>query len=279
MAIGRGVSSLVIFLLAFPSSLLGEERTVGKGEHRGFIVNEGEQVLKVSPIKPGQTLQAFLSPQWTAGPGSKVQWILADSTGARLRTARQRNPEAETILMEWTSNSDPKPDGYLIQVRGEGGKFPGEILGQYSLRIALWDQNDGDSGTDAPESYEKALNLPLPEAGNYFFNECFLSGTADVYDIYKMAVQPNHSLTLKVKPMQWNGVDRKGKFSWEFLNKSFKQMKAGSCRFPEKSPFGVKVFHPQVKSGSRPALFYLLVKIEGDVSLIYGLEVEVKEGR
>ena len=41
----------------------------------------------------------------------------------------------------------------------------------------------------------------------------------------------------------------------------------------------VKVFHPQVRSGNKPAIFYFLVRIEGDVSLIYSLQTEVKEGQ
>jgi hypothetical protein len=270
---------LLFFFAAIASPLLAEEKIVGEGEHKGFIVKEGEQTLRISPIKPGQTLQAFVSPQWSAEEGGRVEWVLTDSNGVRLRTARHHQPEAETILLEWTSNSEPRPNGYVIHIHGMGGNFPGEILGQYTVNLSLWDQNDGDAETDAPETYEKALELPVSEPGTYHFDECFLSGTADIYDIYKISIKPNHSLSLTVKPSQWNGVDKKAKVRWEFLNRFFKRMKEGQCTLAEMSPFVVKVFHPQVKSSNKPAIFYLLVKIEGEVSLIYTLQADMKEGR
>jgi len=127
--------------------------------------------------------------------------------------------------------------------------------------------------------FEKALELPVSEPGVHTFIECFVSGTADIYDIYKISVRPNHSLILKATPVLWNGADKRGKVHWDFLNRSFKRMKDGQSSLSETSSFMVKVFHPQVRSGNKPAIFYLLVKIEGDVSLIYSLQTEVKEGR
>lgn len=256
-----------------------EERIVGEGQHRGFIIHEGEQVLKTGLVKPGQTIQAQVSPQWNAGKGGRVEWTLTDSSGAPLRAGSQHQPSEEPLLLEWTSNSDPRPDAYRIQIQGKGGSFPGEILGQYIVQISLWDQNDGSSGTDAPETYEKALELPASEPGLHIFNECFLSGTADIYDIYKISLKPNRSLTLKAIPVQWNGADKRGMVRWDFLNRSFKRMKDGQSSLSETSPFMVRVFHPQVRSGSKPAIFYLLVKIEGEVSLVYSLQAEIKEGR
>lgn len=277
----RFIFFLLFFLgAAISPPALAEEKIVGEGEHRGFIIHEGEQTLKVTPIKPGQTLQAFVSPQWSAEEKGRVEWALTDSKGTTLKTARHHQPEAEAILLEWTSNSEPSPDGYLIHIRGNGGSFSGEILGQYTVSISLWDQNDGNSGTDAPESYEKALELAVSEPGAYQFDECFLSGTADIYDIYKIFLKPNHSLTLKAQPVQWNGADKKAKVRWEFLNRSFQRMKGGQSLFPEQVPFVVKVFHPKVtRSSNKPAVFYLSVKIEGGNSLIYSLQAETKEGR
>ena len=256
-----------------------EERVVGEGQHRGFIVHEGEQVLKIGPVKPGQTIQVQVSPQWKAGKGGRVEWTLADSGGAPLRAGSQHQPNEESILLEWTSNSEPRPDAYRILVQGKGGEFPGEILGQYIVQIYLWDQNDGDSGTDAPETYEKALELPASEPGLHVFNDCFLSGTADTYDIYKISLKPNHSMILKTTPVQWYGADKRGMVRWDFVNRSFKRMKDGKSSLSETSPFMVRVFHPQVRSGSKPAIFYLLVKIEGEVSLVYSLQVEIQEGK
>lgn len=259
--------------------LRAEERIVGEGEHRGFITHEGEQVLKIGPVKPGQTIQAQVSPQWNAGKGGRLEWTLTDSSGAKLRAGSHLQPGEEPLLLEWTSNSEPRPDAYQIQIQGKGGSFSGEILGQYIVQISLWDQNDGSSGTDAPETYEKALELPASEPGLHIFNECFLSGTADIYDIYKISLKPNHSLTLKAIPVQWNGADKRGKVRWDFLNRSLKRMKDGQSSLFEISPFMVRVFHPQVRSGNKPAMFYFLVKIEGEVSLVYSLQVEVKKGR
>ncbi len=270
---------LLFFYAALASPLQAGEKIVGEGEQIGFIVHEGEQILKASPIKPGQTLQAFVSPQWSSEKDGVVEWVLTDQNGARLRTAHHYQPETEAVLLEWTSNSEPKPNAYFIHIRGKGGSFSGEILGQYTVNLSLWDQNDGDSGTDAPETYEKALELPVSEPGTYHFDECFLSGTADIYDIFKISIKPNHSLTLTVKPLQWNGDDKKARVRWEFLNRFFKRMKEGQCTPGGMSPFVVKVFHPQVKSSNKPAVFYLLVKIEGEVSLIYTLQADMKEGR
>jgi hypothetical protein len=205
--------------------------------------------------------------------------VLTDGEGAKLRTVSHRQPEEQPILLEWTSNSEPRPDAYRIQIQGKGGHFPEEALGQYIVQISLWDQNDGDSGTDAPETFEKALELPVFEPGVHNFVECFASGTADIYDVYKISVRPNHSLTLKAIPVLWHGVDKKGKVHWDFLNRSFKRMKDGQSSLSETSTFMVKVFHPQVRSGNKPAIFYFLIRIEGDVSLIYSLQTEVKEGQ
>lgn len=256
-----------------------EEKTVGEGQHRGFIVHEGEQVLKIEVVKPGQTIQAQVSPQWNVKKGGVVEWTLTDSDGAPLRTASQRQPNEESLFLEWTSNSEPRPNAYRIQIQGKGGRFPGEILGQYIVQLSLWDQNDGDSGTDAPETYEKALQLPAFEPGLHIFNECFISGTADIYDLYKISLKPNHSLTLKTVPTQWYGAAQEGIVRWDFLNRSFKRMKGGQSSPSDTLPFTVRVFHPPVRSGSKPAIFYLLVKIEGDVSLVYSLHLEIQEGR
>jgi hypothetical protein len=205
--------------------------------------------------------------------------MLEGPDGVRLREGSQKNPEAETTFMEWTSNSEPRPNAYFLHVQGVDGTFPGEILGQYTLSIFLWDQNDGNSGTDAPESFEKALLLPVSEPGTYLFEEGFISGTADVYDLYKILLQANNSLMLKVIPAQWEGGGKKDKLHFEFLNRSLQRMKEGNSFFPEMSPFVVKIFHPRVRPDTKPALFYLLVKMDGEVSLIYGLQVEVREGR
>ena len=262
-----------------PFPLLAEERIVGEGEHRGFVLHEAEQVLTVDSVKPGQTIQAHVAPQWSVGKGGRVEWTLTDGSGVKLRAGSHRQPEEEMLLLEWTSNSQPRPDSYRIQIQGKGGSFPGEVLGQYVVQISLWDQNDGGSGTDAPETYEKALELPLSAPGLHIFDECFISGTADIYDIYKITLKPNHSLTLKAVPLQWKGSDKKGKVRWDFLNRSFNRMKDGQNSLAEESPFVVRLFHPHVRSANRPATFYLLVKMEGDASLIYSLQAEVKEGR
>ncbi len=273
------------FFLGFFLSLLwlhplpAQEIVMGEGEYRGFIVNEGQQVVKVGPIQPGQTLQIFFSPQWMIEQRGKLQWRLEGPDGVRLREGSQDNPQAETTFMEWTSNSEPRPNAYFLHVQGMDGTFPGEILGQYTLNIFLWGQNDGNSGTDAPESFEKALFLPVSEPGTYLFEEGFISGTADVYDLYKILLQANNSLMLKVIPAQWEGGGKKDKVHFEFLNRSFQRMKEGNSFWPETSPFVVKIFHPRVRPDTKPALFYLMVKMDGEVSLIYGFQVEVKEGR
>ena len=273
-------SFLIVFLTITPSLLAAsEERQIGEGEYKGLIVNQGEQAFKISPIQPGQRLQAFLNPQWTGERSGKVEWRLEDSSGSKLRSALQKNPETETILMEWTSNSEPRPDAYVIRVKGSGGSFPGEILGHYQLRVMLWPQNDGGSGTDAPERYERALYLPVSEPGSYLFDQCFLSGTADVYDIYKLFLKPGYALTLVAQPLEWKGSDEKAKVRWEFLNRSFRRLKMGECPFSRPFAFEVKVMPPPVRAGSKPALFYFLVKIEGDASLMYSLQLETKAGR
>lgn len=233
----------------------------------------------MNSIKPGQTIQVISAPHWTMERGGKVKWSLLDQDKVRLRTVTQSQPEAGPVLMEWTSNSIPRPGAYFIHVQGMGGFSPGEILGEYTLRILLWDQNDADSGTDAPETYEKALLLPISQPGTYIFYENFISGTADTYDIYKIFIKPNHSLTLRAQPLHWQGTSQKAKVRWEFLNKSFKRLKEGTSLFSQTSPFVIKVFAPRLRMDTKPALFYLLVKAEGGVSMIYSLQAEMKEGR
>lgn len=265
--------------VAFTPSLSAQEIALAQGEHQGFIINEAEQVLKVDSIKPGQTIQVVLAPHWTTERGGKVRWSLLDTEKARLRTVTQSQPECDPVLLEWTSNSIPRPSAYFIHVQGMDGFSHGEILGEYTLRVLLWDQNDAGSGTDAPETYEKALLLPISEPGTYVFDENFISGTADSYDIYKVFIKPNHSLLLRAQPLHWQGTSPKTKVRWEFLNKSFKRLKEGSSLFAQTSPFVIKVFAARTKADAKPALFYLLVKAEGDVSMIYTLQAEMKEGR
>lgn len=271
---------VLIFLLCLAAapSLHAQEKVLGEGAHKGFILNDGNQVFKISPIKSGQTLQLSCSLRWTTEKMGKVQWRIEDQDRAALKTGSQDNPEMQPIVLEWTSNSVPKPAAYFFLIQGMGGVVPGEILAEFDLRIHLWDQNDGNAGTDAPESYEKALPLPISLPGTYNFDECFLSSTADIYDIYKIFLQPYQSLTLRAIPLNWKGTGQKGRVRWEFLNKSLKRLKQGSTPFAQATPFVVRVFHPRVKSDPRPALFYLLVKIEGEANVIYSLQAEVKEG-
>ena len=280
---GKKIRGFLLWILAlsfcFPLILPAQENIAGEGEHRSFIISEGKQVIPVGPVKPGQTIQVFCTPQWKVEEGGRVEWVLTDGSGNKLRAGSHHQPEEEPLLLEWTSNSQPRPDSYRIQIQGKGGSFPGEILGQYGVQISLWDQNDGSSGTDAPETYEKALELQLYDTGLHIFNECFISGTADIYDIYKITLKPNQSLTLRAVPAQWKGADKRGKVRWDFLNRAFKSMKNGQNSLSEATPFVVRVFHPQVRSANKPATFYLLVKMEGEVSLIYSLQAEVKEGR
>ncbi|HSR10089.1 MAG TPA: hypothetical protein VLS90_01490 [Thermodesulfobacteriota bacterium] len=277
MKTALGIAFLLLLAPTRPDA--AEVRNLGEEQVQGVLSQEDEQSFKIAPVKPGQTIQAYLSINWAPEARGNVEWVLADQGGATLRTAHHYQPEAATALIEWTSNSEPRPRGYLLHVRGKGGKDAGEILGEYTVRVFLWDQNDGGQGTDAPEDLEKAMELPVAEAGSYSFPECYLSGTADTLDVYKVSVKPNHDLTLKARPILWSGKAPKSKIKWEFLNRSFKKMKDGQSSFAETSPFTVKIFHPQVRSSNRPALFYLRVALEGDSSLVYSLDVDVKERR
>jgi hypothetical protein len=272
---GETLGFLLLFLL-LATSLGAQEVILGEGEHRGSLISQEKQVFKIGPVKPGQTLQVACSPQWSADGVGRVDWTLEDAGGAKLRAASQTSPDAASLSLEWTSNSEPRPDIYVLQIQPSGGG-PGEALGDYSLFILLLDQNDGDSGTDAPESYEKALLLPAQDPRTYVFDDCFLSGTADLYDIYKIQVKPNHSLNFGALPLQWKGSP-KGKVTWEFLNKSYKIMKKGQISPGQSTPLGIKIFYPQVRSDERVGLYYFLVKIEGDASLSYSLHLEIKEG-
>lgn len=278
------ILKLLIFLLSFlVCPLWAQERIVGEGEHKGFIINEGRQSFKVASIKPGQTIHVFLTPHWLVEFGGRMQCRLEDERGELLRsvlsTITERANE-EPLFLEWTSNSQPKPSAYFIHILGSGGAYGGEILGTYTLQIIIWNQNDGQSGTDAPESFEKALLLPFSEPGNYLFEENFISGTADLQDIFKILIKPNHTFTLQAFPAQWHGEEgAKGYLRWEFFNKSLKLLKSGVCSYKQVNPFMVKIFHPRVKGEPKPALFYLSVKIEGKVNSIYTIQAEVKEGR
>jgi hypothetical protein len=267
---------VLILPLLLVSSLHAEELVVGEGEHKGPLISQGKEVLKIGPVKPGQNIQVVCLPQWSLEKEGKVTWSLEDANGTKLRVASHTNPETDSISLEWTSNSGPKPEFYVIQIQASGGSFSGQALGEYTLFILLRDQNDGGLATDAPETYQKALLLPM-EPGNYLFGECFLSGTADLYDIYKIQLKPKHSLSFKALPLQWKGTS-KGKVTWEFLDKSYKPLKRGQISPRQSNPLGLKLFHPKVRSEAKSAVYYFLVKIEGDASLFYSLHLEIKEG-
>ncbi|MCX5906809.1 MAG: hypothetical protein NTY64_06390 [Deltaproteobacteria bacterium] len=275
----KALGPFLLCILIGAPSLFAQERGAEKGEYKGFIVNEGKQVVRIGSVKPGQTLQIDLVPNWMAERGGKVEWQLDDSDGKKLRVGSQKNPEAEPISIEWTSNSEPKPSGYTLHILGTAGSFPGEILGRYTAKVSFWDQNDGSSGTDAPETFEKALLLPVSDPGLHVFMENFISGTADIYDIYKIQLKPKHSCTVKATPLQWKKMGAAGNLRIEFLDKSFRKLREGTVAFAQTAPFTVRVFHPKVRSDGKPLLFYLLLKMEGETSLIYSIEVEVKEGR
>ena len=276
------VLALLLFGMGAPPLFAQEKVLVmGEGDHRGFIASDGQQALKIAPIKPGQTLQLFLAPRWEAEKSGRMRWKLEDQDGVLLKSGSQDAPAVEEIFLEWTSNSQPRPSAYLFTLQFSGGTTAGEPLGEYTLRTRLWDQNDGNAGTDAPEAYEKALLLEFPQPGTYLFEENYISGTADIYDIYKISLKPNHSLSLQATPREWRGTG-KGQVRWELLkpqSKGMLRMKEGTVPFPRETPFLVKVFHPQIKADTREAIFFLLVKIEGEVNMIYSLQAEVKEGR
>jgi len=265
--------------LCIPLVLAAQEKLPGGEEHQRFIVSQGKQAIPIGPVKAGQTIQVFCTPQWNVEEGGRVEWVLTDGEEKRLRLEMQKNPDTRMVLLEWTSNSVPAPKSYRLEIVGGGGNYGGEILGRAHVTVFLRDQNDGNSGTDAPESHEKALLLPAAERGVYVFSECFASGTADIYDIFKIQLNPNHSLIFEAVPLQWKGGDSKGKVRWEFLNKSYKPLKKGQNTPAQAEPFALKVFQPPVKSDPKPGLYYLLVKIEGSVSLFYTLRLEIKEGR
>jgi len=270
---------ILVLPFCFPLVLPAQENIAGEGEHRGFIISEGKQVIQVGPVKPGQTIQVFCTPQWNVEEGGRVEWVLTDGEEKRLRLGIQKNPDIQMLLLEWTSNSAPVPKSYRVEIIGRGGDYEGEILGRAQITVFLRDQNDGNGGTDAPESYEKALLLPAADPGIHVFPECFASGTADTYDIFKIQLKPNHSLHFEATPLQWKGNDLKGRVRWEFLNKSYKSLKKGQNTRVQADPFNLKVFQPPVKSDPKPGLYYLLVKVEGNISLFYSIQLEVKEGR
>jgi hypothetical protein len=269
---------VLALLIFFPPALPALEKIPGEGEHRSFIVNEGKRAIAVGPVKPGQTIQVFCSPRWSAPEGGRVEWVLTDGEEKPLRAASQKNPETDLLILEWTSNSAPVPKFYRIEIWGKGGNYGGEILGRADIVIGLRDQNDGSAGTDAPESYAQALSLPALEPGTYVFPECFVSGTADLYDIFQIQLKPDHSLHFEALPVQWKGEDPRGKVRWEFLNRSYRPLKKGQIAPGKTDPFTLRVFHPPVKADPKPALYYFLVKIEGDVSLFYSLHLEIREG-
>ncbi len=279
----KGIRRLFLWILVlafcFPPVLSAQENVAGEGEQQKFIVSEGKQVIQIGPVKPGQTIQVFCAPQWNVEEGGRVQWALTDETGRRLRVAIQKNPSTEMILLEWTSNSIPEPKSYRLEIIGGGGTYEGEILGRSQITVSLRDQNDGNAGTDAPEVYNKALPLSTLDPGTYVFPECFASGTADTYDIFKIQLKPNHSLHCEATPVQWKGNDPRGKVRWEFLNKSYKSLKKGQNTPAQEVPFEIRVFQPPVKSDSKPGVYYLLVKVEGDIALFYSLQLEIREGR
>jgi hypothetical protein len=275
----KSIIFFVFCILISAHPLYAQERVIGEGEYFDSILNEGKQAFKISPIRPGQTLQVIFIPQWNQEKVGKVELQLTNQDRVGLKNETIVNPQAEPVSLEWTSNSKPNPEAYFLYISGMNGSMDGESLGLYTLRIHLWDQNDGNSGTDAPETYEKALDLSATEPGTFLFDECFISGTADIYDIYKILLKPNHSLTLKTKPLLWKGADPKGLVQWEFLNKSFKKLREGRSQPSDSSSFMVKVFQPQIKADTKPTLFYLLVKVQGDISLIYSIQADIKEGR
>ncbi|MBI4495572.1 MAG: hypothetical protein HY697_01420 [Deltaproteobacteria bacterium] len=248
------------------------------GEHEGTLAS-GRQVFRIGPVQAGQTVQILALPLWEVEGAAQVTWRLEDPRQGPLRVVRQSAPEAQAAFLEWTSNSEPRPASYLLHMEAAGGSNPGEKLGRYVLRWAFWGQNDGGAETDAPESYKKALSLPLDGPGTFLFQECFISGTADLYDVYKISLPPNHSLTLTARPLQWQGSDPQGQVQWRMLTKNLKALKGDRTPFRDLTPFGVKIFHPRIKADTRPGLYFLLVKVEREVSLVYALEAMVKEGR
>jgi len=161
---GKRIRSLFLWILAlpfcFPLFLPAQEKIAGEGEHRSFIISEGKQAIAVGPVMPGQTIQVFCASQWSVEEGGRVEWVLTDGEKTPLRAAAQKNPETDMLLLEWTSNSAPAPKSYRIEIIGGGGAYEGEILGRSHLTVQLKDQNDGNAGTDAPESHAKALLLP-----------------------------------------------------------------------------------------------------------------------
>ena len=270
---------IILTILATGHSLEAQEKVGGEGEYRGFLIHQGRQALRITPSQPGQVLQIELAPQWSNPSGGKMVWELCDGEGQRLRGGSQSFPPNDPLLIEWSSSAEGKPSAYVLQLQGASGSFAGEILGQFTARVSFWNQNDGSSQGDAPESYEKALLLPIFDTGTYLFEENFISALGDPCDVFKIQIAPNQSLSLKIKPLQWKKAGGKAALRIEFLDRSLRKLKEGTLPFPEDSPFMIRVFQPQIRSAKKIGIYHLMLKMEGEASLIYGLEVEVREGR
>ena len=128
----RGLFLWILILpICFPVLLPAQEKVAGEGEHRSFIISEGKQVIQVGPVKPGQTIQVFCTPQWNVEEGGRVEWVLTDGEEKRLRAASQKNPDTDMLLLEWTSNSAPAPKLYRVEIGGKGGDLRGRNSGAF----------------------------------------------------------------------------------------------------------------------------------------------------
>ena len=159
---------ILIFPICFPVLLPAQDKVAGEGEHRSFIISEGKQVIQVGPVKPGQTIQVFCTPQWSVEEGGRVEWVLTDGEEKRLRAASQKTPTP--ICFSW--NGPPTPPlrrnsiGSRSAERGglrgrNSGSFPPHRLPERPKRRQRRNRRSGIACESPAPSCLGSGNLPI----------------------------------------------------------------------------------------------------------------------
>lgn len=192
-----GVMGIVYAQQALPAGGDGFESSVKleAEDYKGSSIKSHEaEYFYIDDVKPGQEIKirGTFTPETSLSAIATVD--LYDENRTDLRVGCNESGEGTMDIsceVSWTTNSAKETYKYYIRVGSDVWSIT-----SYLLDISLIDRYDAGSQTDAGDTVEKAMEIT---SGEY---TAYLSGKAgaDIKDFYKVAVEKDKVLTVRVTP-------------------------------------------------------------------------------
>lgn len=155
------------------------------GEYTGHVDSTDTHDYYKTTIGAGQTIYVNVTPEITL----EADIALYNEDRAKV-TSDGWNGKGAISRMSWTTSSAQVSYNWYISVR-RGTLYYG--AGDYTMNVILVDQDDGDSGGDAGDSFDNALQVG---AGTY----SGLIRDDDEKDYYKINITAGQTVSVEVTP-------------------------------------------------------------------------------